>query len=91
MATPGVEPGLSRPQRDVLTTRRCGLCSHEEICKDVGMFECPKLSLGICEKPVVSDIRAMPCFRRDFGNALYTPTMGTRTHPTRSRALRSAG
>ena len=25
MSTPGVEPGLSRPQRDVLTTRRCGL------------------------------------------------------------------
>ena len=24
MTTPGVEPGLSRPQRDVLTTRRCG-------------------------------------------------------------------
>ena len=23
--TPGVKPGLSRPQRDVLTTRRCGL------------------------------------------------------------------
>ena len=26
MTTPGVEPGLSRPQRDVLTTRRCGPC-----------------------------------------------------------------
>ena len=25
MSTPGVEPGLSRPRRDVLTTRRCGL------------------------------------------------------------------
>ena len=25
MTAPGVEPGLSRPQRDVLTTRRCGL------------------------------------------------------------------
>ena len=24
MSTPGVEPGLSRPRRDVLTTRRCG-------------------------------------------------------------------
>ena len=24
VSTPGVEPGLSRPQRDVLTTRRCG-------------------------------------------------------------------
>ena len=24
LSTPGVEPGLSRPQRDVLTTRRCG-------------------------------------------------------------------
>ena len=28
MSTPGVEPGLSRPQRDVLTTRRCGPCSE---------------------------------------------------------------
>jgi hypothetical protein len=26
MTTPGVEPGLSRPQRNVLTTRRCGPC-----------------------------------------------------------------
>ena len=25
VSTPGVEPGLSRPQRDDLTTRRCGL------------------------------------------------------------------
>ena len=25
MSTPGVEPGLSRPPRDILTTRRCGL------------------------------------------------------------------
>ena len=24
ITAPGVEPGLSRPQRDVLTTRRCG-------------------------------------------------------------------
>ena len=28
MSTPGVEPGLSRPQRDVLTTRRCGPLCH---------------------------------------------------------------
>ena len=26
VTTPGVEPGLSRPLRDVLTTRRCGPC-----------------------------------------------------------------
>ena len=26
VSTPGVEPGLSRPRRDVLTTRRCGPC-----------------------------------------------------------------
>ena len=25
LSAPGFEPGLSRPQRDVLTTRRCGL------------------------------------------------------------------
>ena len=29
MSTPGVEPGLSRPQRDVLTTRRCGLLKSQ--------------------------------------------------------------
>ena len=27
LTTPGVEPGLSRPRRDVLTTRRCGRLS----------------------------------------------------------------
>ena len=25
LSTPGIEAGLSRPQRDVLTARRCGL------------------------------------------------------------------
>ena len=30
MSTPGVEPGLSRPRRDVLTTRRCGPCLVKE-------------------------------------------------------------
>ena len=29
VSTPGVEPGLSRPRRDVLTTRRCGPCLHQ--------------------------------------------------------------
>ena len=29
LTAPGVEPGLSRPQRDVLTTRRCGLLAAE--------------------------------------------------------------
>ena len=29
MTTPGVEPGLSRPQRDILTTRRCGLLAAQ--------------------------------------------------------------
>ena len=34
MTTPGVEPGLSRPQRDVLTTRRCGLLrEHKQTSK----------------------------------------------------------
>ena len=28
LSTPGVEPGLSRPQRDVLTTRRCERCKY---------------------------------------------------------------
>ena len=30
MSTPGVEPGLSRPQRDVLTTRRCGQVTDQK-------------------------------------------------------------
>ena len=36
MSTPGVEPGLSRPRRDVLTTRRCGhsRCSWQLIKSD---------------------------------------------------------
>ena len=28
LSSPGVEPGLSRPQRDVLTARRCGLLAE---------------------------------------------------------------
>ncbi len=32
MTAPGVEPGLSRPQRDVLTTRRCGPCLRHHQC-----------------------------------------------------------
>ena len=31
MSSPGVEPGLSRPQRDVLTTRRCGLLAAKAL------------------------------------------------------------
>ena len=30
MTTPGVKPGLSRPQRDVLTTRRCRRCDQSQ-------------------------------------------------------------
>ena len=33
MSTPGFEPGLSRPQRDVLTTRRCGPQIHCNLCE----------------------------------------------------------
>ena len=41
MTTPGVEPGLSRPQRDVLTTRRCG--------RLIGSWRMPVLILcGVC-------------------------------------------
>ena len=32
VTTPGVEPGLSRPQRDVLTTRRCGRLRGLQTC-----------------------------------------------------------
>ena len=33
LSTPGFEPGLSRPQRDVLTTRRCGPQIHCNRCE----------------------------------------------------------
>ena len=36
LSTPGVEPGLSRPQHDVLTTRRCGLLAAEVLLQLVG-------------------------------------------------------
>ena len=32
LTTPGVEPGLSRPRRDVLTTRRCSPCRCVAFC-----------------------------------------------------------
>ena len=32
LTTPGIEPGLSRPQRDVLTTRRCGRLRGFQTC-----------------------------------------------------------
>ena len=38
MSTPGVEPGLSRPQRDVLTTRRCGLLNGTVVTGAAGHF-----------------------------------------------------
>ena len=43
MSTPGVEPGLSRPRRDVLTTRRCGLIPH----KNLMLAPCPLTALII--------------------------------------------
>ena len=33
MSTPGAEPGLSRPRRDGLTTRRCGLLHPIAYCR----------------------------------------------------------
>ena len=49
MTTPGVEPGLSRPQRDVLTTRRCGLLAAEVLLQSVGC--CNKSLSGCCLRP----------------------------------------
>ena len=46
MSTPGVEPGLSRPQRDVLTTRRCGrLRNHPQRFWNANVFVCMCLIL----------------------------------------------
>ena len=49
MTAPGVEPGLSRPQRDVLTTRRCGLAEL--------------LALLTCVQ-ILSNFLAMPFFMK---------------------------
>ena len=38
MSTPGVEPGLSRPRRDVLTTRRCGLHMRCNLCSSKALI-----------------------------------------------------
>ena len=57
MSTPGVEPGLSRPQRDVLTTRRCGPCggvpdnagrSPKTVPKPTSTQSQPQDSFGFC-------------------------------------------
>jgi hypothetical protein len=46
MTTPGVEPGLSRSQRDVLTTRRCGrLRNHHQRLWNANVFVCMCLCL----------------------------------------------
>ena len=39
MSSPGVEPGLSRPRRDVLTTRRWGLADDGNIAKYSSLCE----------------------------------------------------
>ena len=43
LSTPGFEPGLSQPQRDVLTTRRCGPHDH---C--ILRLSTDQLTLGSC-------------------------------------------
>ena len=61
MSTPGVEPGLSRPQRDVLTTRRCGLLclAHpSDPGKDLASFQAGFLFVcewWCCRKACISD------------------------------------
>ena len=61
MSTPGVEPGLSRPQRDVLTTRRCGLLclAHpSDPGKDLASFQAGFLFVRewrCCRKACISD------------------------------------
>ena len=46
MTTPGVEPGLSRPQRNVLTTRRCGLLAAEVLLTFMAQKEAQPANLG---------------------------------------------
>ena len=51
MTTPGVEPGLSRPRRDVLTTRRCGRLPALYKCK------MPKLTWKLPASEVTANVR----------------------------------
>ena len=51
LTTPGVEPGLSRPRRDVLTTRRCSPCRCVVFCLSPCTFSffAPRMvGQGIC-------------------------------------------
>ena len=57
LSTPGVEPGLSRPQRDVLTTRRCGRyeCAHEH-------HTMLRYEIAITNTPVAADSEILESF-----------------------------
>ena len=57
LSTPGVEPGLSRPQRDVLTTRRCGRyeCAHKH-------HIMLRYEIAITNTPVAADSEILESF-----------------------------
>ena len=67
LSTPGVEPGLSRPQRDVLATRRCRPCKElqgtrvifdQDVGEERGRRGCRTLFIASCAvgslRPAVS-------------------------------------
>ena len=65
MTAPGVEPGLSRPQRDVLTTRRCGRNSSVRM-HGYLIAETPLVprDTGMSKTPEPSGVISMSCVPR---------------------------
>ena len=60
MSTPGVEPGLSRPQRDVLTTRRCGLLHVAHLCDSAFDWAGHSINERLARMSPVSSIGVAP-------------------------------
>ena len=69
MTAPGVEPGLSRPQRDVLTTRRCGLVP-------VNLSSTDNESRGLCSLVYMS---ILVLIQDGMGQCRYVRTGGFAT------------
>ena len=65
MSSPGVEPGLSRPRRDVLTTRRCGQMPAGELFSHTHIFQTSDVVLGMIDKYMhLGDARVAYWIRR---------------------------
>ena len=65
MSSPGVEPGLSRPRRDVLTTRRWGQMPAGELFSHTHIFQTSAVVLGMIDKYMhLGDARVAYWIRR---------------------------